>query len=162
MNPRRTATRMMLRAARTAVFLGLVPLAAYSRLAHASPPPRTCYDIRLGDWTPRIELGEDTMYVLPPRRISVAPNETGAWRPMVELAHDVRAVKTRPGSVHHRGYWRTLPADSAEVVFTTGFSGVRLFVHRRGESWRGMAETFWDFDRPSQHAAVILTRASCS
>jgi hypothetical protein len=162
MNWKKIGSITALRVARAGLVLGLVPPSALNqRLTNAIQAPPTCYDIRLGDWTPRLKLGEDTAYVLPPRRISVAPNETGAWRPLVELAHDVRAVVPRPGSQHRRGYWRTLPADSAEVVFTTGFSGVRFFVHRDGDNWRGVAETFWDFDRPSQHAPVTLTRASC-
>lgn len=135
--------------------------AAQERQPRRSVLHAQCYDIHLGAWTPRMKLGDDSAFVLPPRRISVAPNETGAWRPIVELARDVRAIENRPGSMHHRGYWRRLPDDSAQVVFTTGFSGVRLSVHRAGDNWRGVAETFWDFDRASQRAPVTLVYRAC-
>ena len=158
MNSKRSTA---IRSAQLGVITALSISASVGPGAGSTQRRTQCYDIDLGAWAPRMKLGEDSALILPPRRISVAPNETGAWRPIVEFARDVRAIENRPGSKHHRGYWRTLPDDSAEVVFTTGFSGVRLSVHRVGANWRGVGETFWDFDRPTQRAQVALVYTTC-
>jgi hypothetical protein len=88
--------------------------------------------------------------------------EDRTLRPFGRGSRGVSELEARPGSVHHRGFWRVIGPDSVQVVFTTGFSGVVLFVHPDGSAWRGVAATFWDFDRQHQYAPVLLTPLSCT
>ena len=53
-------------------------------------------------------------------------------------------------------------AGSVRLVWSTGFSGLTMLLQPRGDTLEGIARTFWDFNRPTQTAAVIATRVSCN
>jgi hypothetical protein len=117
-----------------------------------------CYEVKLGPWAPPLALGADTAFTIPPHRFSV---DAAADSALGRGAYAVRALAGAAGPVHSRGRWAVVRADSVEVLFTTGFSGVVLHIHRDGAVWRGSASTFWDFPRPEQTALVSLASTAC-
>jgi hypothetical protein len=146
-----------MRHATTAVSLliaGLAPMAATSQ----ATGPGQCYEVQLGMWAPRLAVGADTVFSVPPRRFRVEARADSGLGPG---AYAVRALPGAGAPVHSRGRWAVVRADSVEVVFTTGFSGLVLHVRRDGATWRGIASTFWDFPRPTQTASVSLAPTAC-
>jgi hypothetical protein len=66
-----------------------------------------------------------------------------------------------PAAVHPAAYWLPVSADSVEVVWESGFSGVVMRLATRGAELRGRAETFSDSGRPRQTSAVTARRIAC-
>jgi hypothetical protein len=124
-----------------------------------------CYRIELGPWTPRGDLGEDSIFTFPPRRIAIRGRPDSATAAdsseSIRPGRVARALERRPGSVHSDGGWHVIRKDSVELIYTTGFSGVVLYLRPEGTGWRGVAETFWDFPRGTQRADAVLTRTTC-
>jgi predicted amidohydrolase len=135
---------------------GAVRAGAQSALQ--SPGPGQCYEVQLGTWTPPLDLGEDTVFRVPPRRFRVDARPDPMLGPQ---AYPLRTLAGAAGPVHSRGWWSAVRQDSADIVFTTGFSGLVLHVHRDGGTWRGTASTFWDFPRQRQTAQVTLASTTC-
>ena len=118
-----------------------------------------CWEISLQPWHPPMRLAEDTIYSTPPKAIEIQgvrgteAFETRGWR-----------VRTAPGvplGVHSFSFVAPLSPDSVRIIWTTGFSGLTMLLELRGDTVRGQAETFWDFDRPHQTADAMLTRVPC-
>ena len=146
-----------MRHAATAFTLWIAGLAPTPATAQATGPGQ-CYEVQLGAWAPRLALGVDTAFTVPPHRFRVeARTDSGLGRG----ASLVRALPGAEGPVHSRGRWAVVRPDSVEVLFTTGFSGLVLRVRRNGATWRGIASTFWDFPRPTQTASVSLAPTAC-
>ena len=45
--------------------------------------------------------------------------------------------------------------------WSSGFSGLRIALTRRGESFVGEAKSFWDFERETQRAAAEALPVGC-
>jgi hypothetical protein len=118
-----------------------------------------CYELTLSDWLPDLKLGEDTVFITPPRRVQLfAKRGTKGWEAegyIVEPAPGVSA------SVHRGSYWLPKGPQSVEIVWTTGFSGLRMGLTLEANEWRGKATTFWDFDRREQTADVVARKVDC-
>ena len=150
------------RPGRCAVFTLFVLLIAVVELHAQDSLPKGvagCWAVSLGLWQPRMNLGEDTIYSTPPSRIEIVPTkgtegfERRGWR-----------VVPAPGtnrSVHRFAYMMPLTTDSVRIAWTTGFSGLTMRLEVKGDSLRGKAQTFWDFDRAHQTADATLTRVAC-
>ncbi len=116
-----------------------------------------CYVVNLAAWKPDLSIGRDTEFMYPPSRIRLHTDtgttlwEQGQWL--------VRPAPGVPRSVHRFSFFRALGSDSIEVLWSTGFSGVRM--RRNAGTLSGYAEPFWDFPRQQQSAAVHLERTNC-
>ena len=136
----------------------LLGMAATSGQPAPPPGPAGCFEVAVGQWAPRLALGEDTVFMVPPRRIRVGSRPDSTLR---SRAYLVTSLPQAAGPVHRRGAWAPFGADSAELVFTTGFSGIVIRLGAVGSAWRGTAHTFWDFPRAEQTAPAALTPISC-
>ena len=126
-----------------------------------------CYALTFTAWTPALALGADSVFVTVPRRIVLdtapAPPGSGA----APGSFRITPVRGSVASPHRATTWRAIPrpsptaADSAILVWSTGLSGVEARLGRRGAELRGVASTFWDFDRPRQRSQVRATRVRC-
>lgn len=132
-------------------------------VASAQSPPGAvsgCYGVTLGTWAPAVGLGADTVETIPPSRIELLTDIVttalgrGSWiiRP---------APGASPGYYRFSSFYRPAPADSIDLVWSTGFSGVQMRVARSNDNLVGWATTFWDFERTTQRASVRLVRESC-
>jgi hypothetical protein len=143
--------------------IGLLALGGSAPAQQPAAPPTAvprCYELRLGAWSPAISLGADTSFVRPPPRV-----ELDTVRGPEALGRNGYAVRPAPGtarSIHRFAYW--IPEDSGHIrlVWTTGFSGLQMRLRSDGDTLRGVAATFWDFDRPRQTASVVGNRISCA
>lgn len=139
----------------------LVIFIAHPAAAQGPAPPRLlgCYEVKLGAWQPALDLGPDTVFIQPPVHFELL-GDTGTSA-MERARWLVRpAPRATPGR-HRFSSWRLSTADSVELIWTTGFSGLRIVVASATDTLRGRAETFWDFDRARQRAAAELVRAPC-
>ena len=131
--------------------------AAAERDAAAVSAFAGCYEIRLGAWTPALNLGADTVYVRPPRRIVL--ETLPATTPSDPSSLRVRPVLDTPGP--DKAGWLALGADSLRISWTTGLNGLTMRVRLENETLSGVATTFWNFDRTSQQSKVTGTRIAC-
>ena len=119
-----------------------------------------CYSVTLAPWRPANDLGEDAIFVQPPRRIRVeTTRDTSLLVAKGSTAYFVYALDAPP--VHKSGSWQVISADSVKLVFSTGYSGLAISLHRQGSAFVGTAETFWDFPRARQTAAATLHEYPC-
>ena len=139
-------------------FLAVAPdLAA----AQAVLPSRVvgCYSIELGRWEPTIALGGDADFLQPPTRIELLADvgtssiERGKW--LIRPAPGVAASR------HRFSYFGAVGRDSIELVWTSGFSGLRMTVALHSDTLRGHAHALWDFDRQQQSAPAQVIRRPC-
>jgi hypothetical protein len=76
----------------------------------------------------------------------------------------VRPTKLTPRA-HMPAFWAPVGTDSASIIWSTGFVGVRLQVAVRGDSLVGIARTFQDAEilgePPPPEARVVAVRVPC-
>jgi len=144
-----------------AVVVLSVLAAASSQAPTRTPAPGArCYSLTLGRWTPTVEMGEDTIFMVPPRRFRVDSTPDPDLRARAgSRAYLVRALDAPP--IHTHGSWQWVRPDSVELLFSDGYSGLALTLYVRGDSLVGTAETFWDFPRTRQSARAMVREISC-
>ena len=165
MYPRRHGILLLLAAAQFACArTGTVPQPASARPAPASLATRTlagCYTLSFGEWSRFAGLWpvDDRALLFAPPAIELllaADDDTSstAW-------HGVRASQRLAPSRLRR--WRLDPASHrVEMVFSNGFSGVRLSLRAAGDSLVGRAEDFSDaLPYWPAHARAVAVRAPC-
>ena len=118
-----------------------------------------CWELRMGAWSPTIMLGPDERIVTPPSRVLI--DSTIGTRPYERRNLLLRPAPGAAPSVHRYSWWNMGRADSIQLRWTTGFSGVNMSLEHEGDTLRGVAETTWDFDRQVQHADVTMWRVGC-
>jgi hypothetical protein len=128
--------------------------------AQAPTPAITgCYGVDLGAWQPHVDVGDDTVEVMPPPQVVLlADSGTVSFEGRGYL---VRPVPGTPPSVHRWSYWRQLRPDSVYVAWTTGYAGLTMRLQIGDSVMTGTAQTFWDFPREMQTASAKLTRIRC-
>lgn len=104
-------------------------------------------------------LGPDERIVTPPSRILI--DSTIGTRPYERRNLLLRPAPGATPSVHRYSWWNMGRADSIQLRWTTGFSGVNMSLDHQGDTLRGLAETTWDFDRQVQTADVTMWRVAC-
>jgi hypothetical protein len=93
----------------------------------------TCWEV-----TQPVESTNPELLLPPLVQLDSAPFQPGTER---------RRVVELPGSmpsVHHIAFWRTLPPDSVEIAWSTGFSGWVFRLGIAGDTLRGQAEEIYD------------------
>ena len=118
-----------------------------------------CWELRMGAWSPALMLGADERIITPPSRVLI--DSTIGTRPYERRNLLLRPAPGATPSVHRYSWWNIGRADSIELRWTTGFSGVNMSVEHEGDTLRGVAETTWDFDRQIQTANVTMWRVPC-
>ena len=113
----------------------------------------------MGAWRPALMLGPDERIVTPPSRILI--DSTIGTRPYERRNLLLRPAPGATPSVHRYSWWNMGRADSIQLRWTTGFSGVNMSLDHQGDTLRGIAETTWDFDRQVQTADVTMLRVRC-
>lgn len=123
--------------------------------------PPACMDLSLGEWKPAMDIGGDSLYLAPPPRVyfDTVPYTRGA----MVAGDDRRLVPARGAlpSVHRIAVWRPSTDGGIEVIWSSGFSGLRGVLQREGDGWTGQVRSFWDFGRPVQEAQIRGTVVSC-
>jgi HEAT repeat protein len=129
--------------------------------ATSSPVAGRCFRLALSPWQEPLALGEDTVFTTLPAFVRFSTvkyerrtvDESPSLRVEPALGHSY--------SIHGPGAW--LPqADSSEVIWSTGFSGVTMKLGVVNDSLRGVARTFWDFPRDGQTSRVLGIPVHCA
>jgi hypothetical protein len=118
-----------------------------------------CWELRMGAWSPALMLGPDERIITPPSRVLI--DSTIGTRPYERRNLLLRPAPGATPTVHRYSWWNMGRADSIQLRWTTGFSGVNMSLAHEGDTLRGLAETTWDFDRQTQHADVTMWRVAC-
>lgn len=118
-----------------------------------------CWELRMGAWAPALMLGADERVITPPSRVLL--DSAVGTRPYERRNLLLRPAPGATPSMHRYSWWNMGRADSIELRWTTGFSGVNMSLSHEGDTLRGLAETTWDFDRQVQHANVTMWRVRC-
>jgi len=150
----------------TASLLVTVPLVtAAPAVAQAEPdaPPDPlvgCYDLTLGEWSPPLRSGNASRQT-PPRSVrflaELGDDDDGPFEQGRALVRPVVPEGHTPSA-----YWLRTGEDAVHVVWTGGFSGVRLGLRETEDGLRGTAEAFTDVagvERPT--AEVRLRPVDC-
>jgi hypothetical protein len=119
-----------------------------------------CYQVKLTDWQPPMQLGGDLEFVSPPDRIELKLERSEhPWR---KASHVVVPTPDSRETIFTSGEW-TVSENEVQMLWTNGFSGLtmELSASKEGLRLRGTAHTFWDFPRPTQTAGVEATRVAC-
>ena len=119
-----------------------------------------CWQLRMSAWEPALMLGADERIITPPSRVLI--DSTIGTRPYERRNLLLRPAPGAAPSVHRYSWWNLGRADSIELRWTTGFSGINMSLSHEGDTLRGLAETEWDFDRQRQQAAVTAWRVPCA
>ena len=117
-----------------------------------------CYQLSLERWRPTLELGEDVAYITPPAVVRLSTTQGTAV--FEEKGMLVRPANGIAPSVHRASYWR-LDGKTVLVVWTNGFSGLWMRLRPSSTGMEGEAESFWDFNRPTQRTHVEAKRVDC-
>ena len=134
--------------------LASVPLSAQERPAELSG----CYDIAADS----LEVGSGSGYEseLPPRI-----EFTGPYRGFGEPDTSRTQIVVPEGALPsvHSLTWGQIVGDSLNLVFSTGFGGVKAMLGWAGDRWVGGARTFRDFGPPFEFDAgsIELVPANC-
>ena len=116
-----------------------------------------CYDLSIGPWRPAERLRQDSIYIAPPSRVRFDTARAERWA-------DHFVLLTAPGavpSVHRFALWRPVGSDSVELIWSTGFSGLRMTLGGQPAELRGEARAFWDFLRAPLIADATARRVPC-
>jgi HEAT repeat protein len=121
-----------------------------------------CYELSLAPWTPRLDIGVDTIYSTPPMIVRFTRVYNDWFAEEGKLSFRVLPANRADMSVHGPGFWTPVTKkDSVSIVWSTGFSGLTMKLAVAADSLRGQAETFWDFPRPQQTAQVMGRGIPC-
>ena len=116
-----------------------------------------CYELSIAKWSP--DLGEDSVFATPPKRI-ILLGEKGSNH-FESNGYLLRPAPGEEPSIHRSAYWRLEGTDKLILVWTTGFSGVEVKLHRQGDALVGKAEPFWDFPRRGRKSKAVAQRIEC-
>ena len=145
--------------------VGSLLVAVFSLTPPTTPTPQDaapyvgCYQLTLGPWEPKLDLGPDEAYVSMPSAIRLS-DEIG--RQGFERGRFL--LRDLPGDRPGKGppsYWRIEGKGQIVLVWTDGFTVVKAELSRRKSELRGRAETHWDFPREIQRRDVTATPMPC-
>jgi hypothetical protein len=137
----------------------VVPMRAVATPLASWPDVVGCWEVRMGAWSPALMLGPDERIITPPSRVLI--DSMIGTRPYERRNLLLRPAPGAAPSVHRYSWWNMGRADSIQLRWTTGFSGLNMSLSHEGDTLRGVAETTWDFDRQAQHADVTMWRVAC-
>jgi len=117
-----------------------------------------CYDLTMGRWWPW-SFGEENQFVTPPGRVRLF-SERGTSG----FEHDrllLRSLPSRKGTASGRGgpaYWDLKSESEIELVWTDGFTAVRLSLRGSGNVFRGWAHPHFDYFKLIPRIAHVTAR----
>lgn len=123
-----------------------------------------CYQVQVEPWEPAMSLGGDTVFIAPPRVLHLLPLSA---EDSLKQAPYARGTYWHPATESPKSEWRTPRWIAREgkreitIEWSNGFSGFGVKLKAKGDTLRGVAETFWDFGRPAQKAQFKMWRADC-
>jgi hypothetical protein len=124
-----------------------------------------CYALTLGPWTPPLRAREWPASQTPPAEFELDT----AIVPRLSGRDTARAVRPATLVVTRGLYpatWRVVTAGDISVVWSTGFTGVKLRLRVTGDTLRGDATTFhdahWAGEPPDPQASVVAVRRRCT
>ena len=119
-----------------------------------------CYRVTIGDWSPTVDIGEDSDYRIAPQAVELT-QELLLPAGTLDDWLIVRPINGSQLGVHRSAYWQALPNGSVAITFTNGHSGLVVNVDATRKPMVGVAYTFWDFPRDAQNAPARLERIEC-
>jgi hypothetical protein len=164
------AARCMLcrRSVITRALFGVLIATSLAGCGHERPPVAStaerdqlgCFRLLRGPYTPDLTWGGDEVFIEPPDLIELLdrPSHETFARDNARMLRPVRPASGRPPAY---GEWWPLEGEQVRLVWGDGFSGVGMTLRKDALGYHGTANTFWDFDRPSQMASVSLNRVNC-
>lgn len=118
-----------------------------------------CYELGTLNWRPDLKLGEDEVFITPPKRIQILAEHGSTG--FGSRGYLVRPAPGTPPSIHRSSYWEPIGPNAIEMVFTTGTSGLSMRLKVEGGILKGKAKTFWDFLRRHQTAHIVAPKIDC-
>ena len=119
-----------------------------------------CYQLALGPWEPKLELGREAVFVSMPDGIRLYANQgTDGFE------KQGRILRALPGGNSGKGppsFWRLKGENQVELIWTDGFTSVRAVLAREKSVLKGIAETHWDSPRQVQKRSVTATPVACA
>jgi hypothetical protein len=143
----------------TGIVVGLTLVVTAEGVHGQDLVPTGCFDLEMGAWTPEIRLGADSLVMAPPHRIRLGA-EPGKGIANREVGRSLEAAPGVNPSVHRVRFWDGT-REELSLVWSTGFSGVRMQLEPEGGSLVGTARTFWDLPREVQSASVTAVPIPC-
>ena len=119
-----------------------------------------CYQLSLGPWEPKLELGRDAIFVSMPDGIRLYADQGKDG-----FEKEGRILRALPGGNSGKGppsFWRLKSENQVELIWTNGFTSVRAVLAREKSVLKGIAETHWDFPRQVQKRSVTATPVACA
>ena len=134
----------------------------YIRSATRLPVANRCYRLFRSAWGSPLDRSGDSIFTTSPEIIRFGLVKNPRWSASGRPYMQVTAANGNRETVDGPGVWRPyVKADSLEIVWSNGFSGVSMSLAVKGDSLSGAAKTFWDFPRPSDSSPVTGIRVSC-
>lgn len=129
-----------------------------SACAGEAPSIAGCYDVAVGAWTRPV--GGDSLTVTPPARIELDTSTVDLWDG--ETAHPVRPAPGVLPSIHRGNiWWKPIGADSIQLFFAGGHSGMEMRLEPNAAGLAGVAVAHFDYADEYQAAPVAAARVPC-
>jgi len=122
-----------------------------------------CYELKLGRWWPW-GFGEENSYVTPPSRIELL-NEHGThgFEQDGFILRTIPRQEPAPAGSRESSYWRVRSSSEIDLIWTDGFTGVRLNLKKHGDELSGSAHPHFDAVKLIPRTAhVTARRIPCS
>jgi len=116
--------------------------------------------LRLTQYVPEMHWGVDEVFIKLPELLELS-SELSTEPVARERARTVRPLGPSSGHAHAYGEWWPVEEGGIRLVWGSGFSGVEVLLAKAEMGYRGTAETFWDFGRPSQTAIASMLSVGC-
>ena len=120
-----------------------------------------CYEVAIGDWDPPVHIPADEIFHEAPATVLLSTRGIGTLRRPEGHLHVEPA--TGPERWPQPGSWAFEPPDSLLVIWTDGYTGIRLEMRALShDSARGVATALTDNQvGPVSRAPVGLRRLPC-
>jgi hypothetical protein len=108
-------------------------------------------------------FGEEDSYVAPPSRIELLSERLtkGFGRDGFLLRTTLKSVVSQPGS-RESSYWQARSPNQIDLIWTDGFTGVRVKLEKNGNDLSGWARPHFDMVKLIPRTAhVTAHRISC-
>jgi hypothetical protein len=117
-----------------------------------------CYELNVGRWWPW-GLGEDGVSIAPPKRVRLlAERGTKGFEQDGFLIRAMPVSKSEPSGRARSAYWQVKFSDQVNLIWTDGFTGIRMKLEKESDGLSGWANPISDVQPLIPRVAHVTAR----
>lgn len=155
--PRATLLVLLIAFSPLSVAQNAKPGAQAQSEAHAAPFAG-CYELNVGRWWPW-GLGEDGASIAPPKHVRLlAERGTKGFEQDGFLIRAVLVSKSESSGQARSAYWQVKSSDEVDLIWTDGFTGIRMKLEKQSDGLSGWAHPISDVQPLIPRVAHVTAR----